>query len=563
MNNDNKPLLILDDSYCETSLDGFLQSLGGDVFSEADLAIAMNLAEQHGDNILAILSRLGVVGDEEMAVLLAEYCGYPLCRRSDFPEELADMAGLSLSWLVERAILPLYWSDDGCAIAMANPFDKAALEVLAFSIGHGLQIRVAPRCDILEYLAPYDEAAHGEAEQDGILSLGDAERFADHGSDAPAIKLIDQILNRAVRQKASDIHIEPMSRAVIIRLRIDGALQEVMRLPIGLSAALASRIKILSSLDIAETRLPQDGRLRFTSAGRDIDVRVSTAPAIFGETVVMRLLGRSDVALQLDQLGLSDNVLDIIMHALARPNGIIFVTGPTGSGKTTTLYAALNHLRRPDVKILSVEDPVEILLEGVNQVQVKPEINLDYAHILRSFLRQDPDILMVGEIRDRETADIAIRAALTGHLVLSTLHTNSALGAFTRLSDIGIDPYLIASTTIASIAQRLVRKLCPHCKVKQPVPDDIREKCLAARIAPPTMLYTNKGCGECHGHGYSGRMPIMEVIVMDDVLRQAINAGDAENYPLPAGTRLYDSGLAILARGETSLSELTRVAGGI
>jgi general secretion pathway protein E len=282
--------------------------------------------------------------------------------------------------------------------------------------------------------------------------------------------LVQRVLADAVRRRASDIHIEPMAGHVSVRNRIDGALMEVEQLPAALASPVASRIKIIASLDIAESRLPQDGRLRISVGGRDVDVRVATSPIAHGESIVLRLLGRSEVALDLDTLGIAPDLLERLKLLLDLPHGMILVTGPTGSGKTTTLYAALERLRRPEVKILTVEDPVEILIDGINQVQVRPDIDLDYAATLRAFLRQDPDILMVGEIRDRDTADIAMRAALTGHLVLSTLHTNSALGAFTRLRDIGIEPFLTASTVVASLAQRLVRKLCTHCRTTR-VPD--------------------------------------------------------------------------------------------
>jgi general secretion pathway protein E len=356
------------------------------------------------------------------------------------------------------------------------------------------------------------------------------------------------------------VHIEPMARHVCVRYRVDGRLQEVEWLPDALAAPVASRIKVMAGLDIAETRLPQDGRLRLTVQGLDIDVRVSTSPISYGESIVMRLLGRSTVRLELNALGLPDGARLSLERALSRPNGIILLTGPTGSGKTTTLYAAINRLRRPDVKILTVEDPVEILLEGVNQVQVRPEIDLTYANALRAFLRQDPDILMIGEIRDRETADIAMRAALTGHLVLSTLHTQSAIGAFTRLADIGIEPFLTASTVIATIAQRLVRALCPRCS--EPRPLDGRERALFERYeqAAPDQIMVATGCPACGGTGYHGRIPIMEIFEVDEAARAAIHDNKTEAldaHRRPADT-LFGHGLALVAQGKTDLVEIER-----
>jgi general secretion pathway protein E len=323
---------------------------------------------------------------------------------------------------------------------------------------------------------------------------------------------------------------------------------------------MATRIMVLAGLDIAESRLPQDGRLRLTARGREVDVRVSTSPIAHGESIVLRLLGRTEVPLELDLLGLPPAALARLELALARPHGIILLTGPTGSGKTTTLYAAINRLRRPEVKILTVEDPVEVLLEGVNQVQVRPEIELSYAATLRAFLRQDPDILMIGEIRDLETAEIALRAALTGHLVLSTLHTNSALGAFTRLADIGIEPYLAASTVVATIAQRLIRGVCGECAGTRALTADEIALFASAGIDRPATLPVPAGCPRCSETGYRGRLPLIEVVSIDERIQVAVREGRVEE--IEAGRARADTllghGLALAAAGRTSLEEVRR-----
>lgn len=388
----------------------------------------------------------------------------------------------------------------------------------------------------------------------------DIARLLEDDSEAPVIRLVQRVLVNAVNRRASDIHIEPMARHLSVRYRIDGRLQEVERHPDAFAGPIASRIKVMAGLDIAESRLPQDGRLRFTVRGREVDVRVSTSPISHGESIVLRLLGRSEVPLDLEKLGLPPTALEKLNRALDRPHGIILLTGPTGSGKSTTLYAAISRLRRPEVKILTVEDPVEVLVEGVNQVQVRPDIGLTYAATLRAFLRQDPDILMIGEIRDRETADIALRSALTGHLVLSTLHTNSALGAFTRLVDIGVEPYLTASTVIATIAQRLVRSLCKECRQERPLTLNEHRHFTAIGFTPPGTIFDPAGCPSCLQTGYSGRIPLIEIVEVDDALRERIrdNSLREESHHGPFSETLAGHGLTLVAAGRTTLAEVTR-----
>jgi general secretion pathway protein E len=421
---------------------------------------------------------------------------------------------------------------------------------------------VATFSDIDEALAlAWPEEVVAREDLDGLEASGDdLERLAESDSEAPVIRLVQRLLANAAARRASDVHIEPMARHVSVRYRIDGHLIEVERLADTLASPIASRIKVMAGLDIAESRLPQDGRLRITVRGRDADVRVSTSPIAHGESIVMRLLGRSNLPLELDALHLPPRPRAALERALDRPHGIILLTGPTGSGKTTTLYAAINRLRRPDVKIVTVEDPVEVIIEGVNQVQVRPDIDLTYANALRAFLRQDPDILMIGEIRDRETADIAMRAALTGHLVLSTLHTQSAIGAFTRLEDLGIEPFLTASTIISTVAQRLVRKLCERCKAPRAPTESECYQFEQVGLDVPDSVMTAIGCPACGGTGYHGRLPIMEIFEVDEVARAAIRerrTDTLDHSRVPADT-LLGHGLALVANGKTDMANVER-----
>lgn len=533
------------------------------LISRSDLDRAIDICARTGGRLPATLVRLGMIGENELAMALAAPSGLAVLDKAQLARELPPIAGLNQHFLARHTMLPLALSGGCLAVAVADPGDEAALAALAFASGADrVEPMVSTFSDIEEALAlafPGEESfVPGDFANDGAAD--DLERLAESDSDAPIIRLVQRLLANAVTRRASDVHIEPMARYLVVRYRIDGRLVEVERHSDKLAAPIASRIKVMAGLDIAESRLPQDGRLRLTVKGRDVDVRVSTSPISHGESIVMRLLGRSSLPLELDGLGLPPKALGRLEQALKRPHGIILLTGPTGSGKTTTLYAAINRLRAPDVKILTVEDPVEVLLEGVNQVQVRPEIDLDYANALRAFLRQDPDILMIGEIRDRETADIALRAALTGHLVLSTLHTNSAIGAFTRLADIGIEPFLTASTVIATIAQRLVRGLCPDCRTERAPSAAEADMFIRAQMAPPDVVHDPAGCPACLGTGYKGRMPMMEIFEVDEAAREAIRTGQAEG--LEGGRAVEETllghGLVLIAKGKTDFAEVQR-----
>lgn len=404
-----------------------------------------------------------------------------------------------------------------------------------------------------------DEEGDLAALADGLPTTAD---LLDAQDDAPMITLINRVIAEAVKLKASDIHVEPYEKTLSVRLRIDGVLREVLSLPARVASALVSRIKVMARLDIAEKRVPQDGRISLALGGKTVDVRVSTLPARFGERVVMRILDKEEARFELDALGMPPAMLADLKKALARPNGVILVSGPTGSGKTTTLYGALTELNDPSRNILTVEDPVEYAIDGVGQTQINPKVGMTFATGLRAILRQDPDIVMVGEIRDVETAEIAIQAALTGHLVLSTVHTNSAVGAVTRLRDMGVEPFLLSSTIAAVIAQRLVRRLCPACKEPY-APDAAERRILEIGPDVDVTIYRGKGCGRCAGAGYEGRMGVYEIAVIDDAMRRMIHDDASEkqlsDHAFASRDTLARCGFRRVLDGETSIEEVLRV----
>ena len=405
-----------------------------------------------------------------------------------------------------------------------------------------------------------------EKGEDDLASLAEGlpatADLLDSEDDAPVIRLINAIIAEAVKLKASDIHIEPYEKSLSIRLRIDGVLREILSLPARMTPVLTSRVKVMARLDIAEKRLPQDGRISLALGGKLIDVRVSTLPARFGERVVMRILDKEEASFDLDALGMPADTLKRFQQALSRPNGIILVTGPTGSGKTTTLYAGLKLLNDPSRNILTVEDPVEYAIDGVGQTQINPKVGMTFATGLRAILRQDPDIVMVGEIRDVETAEIAIQAALTGHLVLSTVHTNSAVGAITRLRDMGAEPFLLSSTIAAVLAQRLVRRLCPSCKAPY-APDEAERRLLGVGAHDQATIYRPVGCGRCGHTGFEGRIGVYELMVVDETLRRLIHEDASEADLAAQAFRRVDtlaaSGLKHVIAGLTSIEEVLRV----
>ncbi|MEI6737146.1 MAG: type II secretion system ATPase GspE, partial [Pseudomonadota bacterium] len=402
--------------------------------------------------------------------------------------------------------------------------------------------------------------------RDEEQEFGDIEHLKDLASEAPVIRLVNLIINHALERRASDIHIEPFENQLIVRYRIDGVLHETESPPRRLSAAVISRIKIMANLDIAERRLPQDGRIKLRVQGKEIDLRVSTVPTMHGESVVMRILDKGGVTLNFAALGFDDENLKVFLDILSQPHGILLVTGPTGSGKTTTLYTALDRLNQPDIKILTVEDPVEYQMPGINQIQVKPQIELTFANALRSIVRQDPDVIMIGEIRDLETAQIAVQSALTGHLVLSTVHTNDAASTINRLLDMGVDDYLLTSTVVGIQAQRLIRRLCNHCKTPYHPVEGVVEQMGLRRYTKDAQvtLHHAKGCEHCGHTGYFGRECIMEVLPMTDALRSLVmkhaNASELRTVAVEGGMEtMYENGLKKAVSGVTTLEEILRV----
>ena len=489
----------------------------------------------------------------------ADAAGVPIASSAGFPEgPLLEDRVNPLFWRQIRAV-PLSEGATSVAVAMANPLDSEAIEALTFALRRPVQIAAAAASEIE---AAWEKVYNGggaqnEAAPESNADLADdVERLRDMASEAPVIRFVNQLISQAVELRASDIHLEPLQNRLRVRFRLDGRLREMEDAPEGSRAAIISRLKIMARLNIAERRLAQDGRFRIALRGLDVDLRIATTPTLHGEAVVLRILDSGQIELDLAKLGFPEERLDDWRRLLALPHGIVLVTGPTGSGKTTTLYAGLKEINTADRKILSIEDPIELQLEGVNQVQVKTAIGLGFAQALRSFLRHDPDVILVGEIRDLETAQTAVQAALTGHLILSTLHTNDAASAITRLVDMGIDDYLLASTLHGVLAQRLVRKLCPHCR---------RPTQLAA--PPPGYeaadFYEAVGCNACGGTGFSGRTVISELMVMSEELRRLamrrVSADEIRQLALSQGmVTLHANGVAKAAAGVTTLDEVLR-----
>lgn len=529
------------------------------------LTRARLVRQQSGEPIEAVLTRLGIVAEAAMAAAFARASGLPMIPAADLPAEPLLGKALSAAFLHDLRCLPVALSDDAVTVAVANPFDRFADDAMRFAFGRRAAKVVALPSDIDAAV----ERIYGQRDAetaDEAVDEDDIERMKDLVSDAPVIRAVNRLIADAVDQRASDVHIEPTEDALTVRYRIDGVLRARPPLPAAMRAPLVSRIKVMAGLNIAERRLPQDGRLRLAVRGHDVDLRVATAPSIQGESAVLRVLDRSHLSLDLASLGFDDALADRFRKLLHRPHGIALVTGPTGSGKTTTLYAALGELNDRGRKLLTVEDPIEYRLPGVIQTQVNPGIGFTFSGALRSFLRQDPDVMMVGEIRDGETAQIAVQAALTGHMILSTLHTNTAVGAVGRLIDMGVEPFLLGSVLNMVLAQRLVRRICPHCREDSAL-DTEQAASLAAQqgIAPPAMLYCGRGCDRCGGGGYAGRVALIELLAVNEaVSRLILRRADEREIAaaaLDAGMRtLVADGLVKAGQGLTTLAELLRVA---
>lgn len=531
------------------------------------LARAERVAGETGERLDRVLTRLGLVGERDMAALLARLLDLPLAEAGALGADRALFEALGPRFAVGARVAPFEDAEGAVWLALADPLDDSAPRLAALKLGRPVSACVAAPADVetaLERLAEGagEEALALDAADD---TAADVARLRDMASEAPVIRLVNAMIRRAAELRASDIHLEPFDRRLRLRYRIDGALREMESPPAALRAAIVSRVKIMARLDIAETRLPQDGRIRIAALGREIDLRIATAPTLHGEAVVMRLLDRSGLTLDFDGLGLDARAQRALIPLIERPNGILLVTGPTGSGKTTTLYAAVTRLNIAERKVITVEDPVEYRLEGVNQIQVKAQIGLGFAEALRSILRQDPDVIMIGEIRDLETARIAVQAALTGHLVLATLHTNSAAAAIDRLRDMGVPAYLVAATLAGAVAQRLVRRLCPACA--RPAAEGAALAAGLGDVGGSGSWREPVGCPACAGLGHRGRTSVIEVLPVDDALRRLIltEADDrrVEAAAADAGMRTLRAHALERARaGEIALAEVARVASG-
>ncbi len=538
---------------------------------ESDLVRARRLQEETGGSLLALLSRLGLVSERDHAETVAEVLDLPLVAAKDAPELPPEGVALSVRFMKQFAVCPLSEGDGHIDLLMADPQDQYQVDAVALAVQREVRPMVALRSeigDLIERWFGQGRSAMGAivetAEGEGS-DLDDVEHLRDLASEAPVIRLVNLVIQRAVELRASDIHIEPFENRLKVRYRVDGVLAEGESPPANLTAAVISRIKIMAKLNIAERRLPQDGRIMLRVQGKELDLRVSTVPTAHGESVVMRLLDRETVVLDFERLGFSSEFLPQFQKVLDQPHGIMLVTGPTGSGKTTTLYTALSKLNTASVKIITVEDPVEYQIEGINQIQAKPQIGLDFAHALRSIVRQDPDIIMIGEMRDLETARIAIQSALTGHLVLSTLHTNNAAGGIARLLDMGVEDYLLTSTINGILAQRLVRRLEPTHAVQVPASPEEIEKFSLRKYQPEGEIFLYQPRGSALAPtGYHGRTTIMEFLVMDDTLRRAVmrhaGMGELEQLARDAGMRtMYEDGIGKALAGLTTIEEVLRV----
>ena len=525
------------------------------------------VAEENGQRLDRVLIQLGLVNERDLAQAFGSLLGLKLVSVDDYPLEPLLAEQLAPRFLRHARALPIARDGERLVLAMADPLDQFAPAAAAAATGCPVTVAVAIPIELeaaFNRLYPEAETATVETAGDGAVIEEDTERLKDLASEAPVIRLVNGIINRAVETQASDIHIEPFEDRLRVRYRYDGVLHEADSPPARLTAAIISRIKIMSRLDIAERRLPQDGRIKLAVRGSEVDFRVSTIPSLYGETVVLRVLDRTAVSLDYDVLGLAPAVVRKLKQTFELPNGIVLVTGPTGSGKTTTLYTGLTGLNAVSRKVVTVEDPIEYQLRGINQIQVKPQIGLTFATLLRSILRQDPDVIMVGEIRDGETAQIAVQAALTGHLVLSTVHTNSAATTIARLRDMGLEDYLMTAVLRGILAQRLVRRLCNDCRRPAPAePELVRRFTLDRRCAGDPVLWHPVGCAKCRNTGYRGRQAIAEFLQPDAEIERLIftraDSSEIERAAIAAGmVTMFDTGVAAALDGTTTIEEVVR-----
>jgi type IV pilus assembly protein PilB len=536
-------------------------------------------SQKSGTAIEDVLVDSGAVPPDEMLLAKAEYLEMTPVSIKNFQLDNTLLELLPRAVWIQQKMLPLCKVGKLLTVAIADPFNLMGIEKLKTQVDYQIFPVIA---DAKELLGSLEESNKDSAialedilrdiEDDSDLEVGvdetsheNLEEMLDGAEDAPVVRIVNSIMIEALRKHASDIHIEPMEKKLRLRYRIDGVLYESPSPPKSVQSAVSSRIKIMSNLDIAERRIPQDGRFKIKALNKEVDIRVSYLPTVFGEKIVMRILDKSALAPSLEALSLEPQALNDLKFAIAKPHGMLLVTGPTGSGKTTTLYSALQELNKADVNIITVEDPVEYQLAGINQVQARAEVGLTFAAGLRSILRQDPDIVMIGEIRDNETASIAVQAALTGHLVLSTLHTNDAAGAIARMAYMGIEPFLLSSSLVMTQAQRLYRKLCPFCKKSIDIPEQtlIRNHLDPDRFRD-IQFFAAKGCPKCSGLGYKGRGGIMEILLLDDAIKARIletaEASALREVAVQNGmVTLREAGLEKVRRGETTIDEIMRV----
>ena len=541
---------------------------------------ALAVQKEKGGRIGEILVQRKHVSPDDLLVARSEQCGLELIKQLPLDLDPFFTSRVPIHYLKKFKMIPVATPEQSY-VALAEPFYFQQVDDLQRVLNwEGMQIYLASQEEIYKAInIAYDKTSQDRADQvmqdmdfedpEAIISeIEETADLLDDTSDAPVIKLVNLMLSRAVRDNASDIHIEPYQDMVKIRKRVDGILYDMYTPPKHIQSKLISRVKIMAKLDIAEKRLPQDGRIEIRIADRNVDIRVSTLPTSFGERVVMRLLDKSNVLLSLTELGMSERDLDTFLQLIKAPHGIILVTGPTGSGKTTTLYSALSILNKPDINIITVEDPVEYQIKGISQVQVNPKIDLTFANGLRTIVRQDPDVILVGEIRDLETAEIAIQAALTGHLVFSTLHTNDAASAVTRLIDMGVESFLVSSSVNAILAQRLVRRICDKCKEPfHPAREFLAQAGLTSEDLGDRPLYRGRGCPDCLNTGYQGRVGIYELMIMTDDLKNFIlttsDSNQIRQRALSSSSgpmlTLRQDGLQKILAGRTTLEEVFRV----
>lgn len=551
------------------------------LINDLELEQALTAQRDRGGRLGEVLAKLQVLTNKEIINSLSIFLSVERSHLDNLSEIDMSIARAIPENIAKRFCLVGIGESDGkIVVACTDPLNVIAIDTVTLrlkrqikmvlasekeihhaieAIYHGSDISEQRLRDIVELETETDEMDTDR--QDETTDISEEVKV----SDAPVIRFVDLLLSQAVKSRASDIHIEPQEKSMSIRMRVDGALREMVPPARKMQAAITTRIKLLSEMDIAERRLPQDGRFKIKALGRDIDVRVSSIPTIYGEKVVMRILDATAGNFNIDQLGFEPELLADFKSILSRPHGIVIVTGPTGSGKSTTLYSALNYLKDPEKNITTVEDPVEYRLSGINQIQVKPEINMDFALSLRAILRQDPDIILIGEIRDKETVDIAMKASLTGHLVLSTFHTNDAASAISRLAYMGVARYLLASTLNLVVAQRLVRRVCEHCKESVKLPSEVLNQLqISPEEAKEAVFYHGKGCKACSGTGYLGRLPIFEFLVIDEVLRKNI-VEEAPESTIRSIARqngygsLLKSGIRKMLDGKTTAEEILRV----